>query len=492
MVTHRYFQGMERVEVAIVGAGFAGICMGIKLRQAGIQDFVILEKDGELGGTWRDNTYPGCACDVPSYLYSFSFEQNPHWTRMFAPWDEILDYLRFCAEKYGVAEHIRYHTEVSEAAFDDDWVLTVNGGETITAKVLVSGVGALHRPKLPDIPGISSFAGHAFHSARWDHEHDLRGRRVAVIGTGASAIQFVPRIAEQAARLDVYQRTAPWVTSKPDRAIGVRERRFHERFPAGQRAIRDVVYWALELRGLGFALHPKLMKALEWQARWHLRRQVPDPTLRARLTPDYQIGCKRILISNDYYPALGRDDVDLVTDPISRITAGGVVTADGTERPADTIVFGTGFELAGAVTRMSVTGRDGTDLNGAWKRDGRNAHLGITVAGFPNLFLLLGPNTLLGHSSVVFMIEAQVRYVMQALSLLRGRGNAAYVEVRPEVQRRFTDGVRTKLDDAVWESGCSSWYLDDQGRNAAIWPHFTFDYWRRTRRLDPSEYVVGP
>ncbi|MFI5712660.1 flavin-containing monooxygenase [Kribbella sp. NPDC051620] len=483
---------LEQVEVAIIGSGFAGICMGIKLRQAGCENFVILEQADRLGGTWRDNTYPGCACDVPSYLYSFSFEQNPRWTRMFAPWDEILAYLEHCATKYGIADKIRYGSDVTEAAYDEatgHWTVTVNGTETLQAQALVSGVGNLHKPKFPAIVGLDSFAGKAFHSSQWDHEHDLTGKRVAVIGTGASAVQFVPRVAEQAAQVDLYQRTPPWVTSKPDRAIGSLERSLHARFPAGQRAIRDIIFWGLEARGLGFAGNPRLMKGLELQAKRQLRKQISDPVLREKLTPDYQIGCKRVLISNDYYPALARDNVEVVTDGIGRVTPTGVVTADGVERECDTIVFGTGFEVSGNLTRISILGRDGVDLGDAWKQNGIGAHLGITVAGYPNLFLLVGPNTALGHSSMVFMIEAQVRYVMQALDLLRRR-NATAVEVREDVQERFVSEVQHDLDGSVWQGGCTSWYLDDQGRNSTIWPDFTLTYWRRTRRLNPADYVI--
>ena len=483
---------MGQTEVVIVGSGFAGLCMGIKLRQAGCEDFVILEAADELGGTWRDNTYPGCACDIPSYLYSFSFEQNPRWTRMFAPWDEILAYLKHCATKYGIADKIRYGAEVTDAEFDEAtgrWTVTINGSETIDAQALVTGVGNLHQAKLPDLPGLDSFAGTSFHSAQWNHDHDLTGRRVAVVGTGASAIQFVPRIAEQVDHLDVFQRTAPWVTPKPDRGIGPRERRLHERFPAGQRAIRDVIFWGLEARGVGFAGNPKLMKGLELQAKRHLRKQVTDPVLRAKVTPDYQIGCKRILVSNDYYPSLSRDNVEVVTTPITRVTPTGVVTSDGVERDCDTIVLGTGFEVSGNLLRMRILGKDGVDLAESWKRNGIGAHLGITVAGYPNLFLLVGPNTGLGHSSMVFMIEAQVRYVMQALDLVRRRG-ASYVEVREEAQEQFVSGVQSELDDSVWQSGCNSWYLDAQGRNSTIWPEFTFNYWRRTRRLDPADFVL--
>jgi cation diffusion facilitator CzcD-associated flavoprotein CzcO len=483
---------MTQTEVAIIGSGFAGLCMGIKLRQAGCEDFVILEKADRLGGTWRDNTYPGCACDVPSYLYSFSFEQNPRWTRMFAPWDEILEYLEHCAAKYGIADKIRYGAEVTEAAFDEAsgrWTVTVNGDETIDAQVLVAGVGNLHQPKFPDIPGLDSFTGTTFHSSQWDHEQDLTGRRVAVIGTGASAIQFVPRIAEQVAHLDVFQRTPPWITSKPDRTIGPRERTLHARFPAGQRAIRNLIYWGLEARGLGFTGNAKLMKGLELQAKRQLRKQVQDPVLRAKLTPDYQIGCKRLLQSNDYYPALARDNVDVITTPITRVTPTGVITAEGVEHECDTIVLGTGFEISGNLTRIGLLGRDGIDLADAWKRNGIGAHLGITVTGYPNLFLLVGPNTALGHSSMVFMIEAQVRYVMQALDLLRQR-NGSSVEVREESQERFVSEVQDQLGDTVWQSGCNSWYLDAHGRNSTIWPEFTLTYWRRTRRLDPADFVV--
>ncbi|MEV8375336.1 NAD(P)/FAD-dependent oxidoreductase [Kribbella sp. NPDC056861] len=483
---------METVEVAVVGSGFAGICMGIKLRQAGCENFVILEQADRLGGTWRDNTYPGCACDVPSYLYSFSFEQNPHWTRMFAPWDEILGYLEHCAAKYGIADKIRYGADVTEAAYDEasgHWTVTVNGTETLRTQALVTGVGGLYKPNFPDLPGLDSFTGKVFHSAEWDHEHDLTGRRVAVVGTGASAIQFVPPVAEQAAHLDLYQRTAPWVTPKPDRAIGRAERALHARFPAGQRAIRDVIYWGLEGRGLGFAGNPKLMKGLELQAKRHLHKQITDPVLRAKLTPDYQIGCKRVLLSNEYYPALTRDNVDVITSGITRVTPTGVVAADGVERECDTIVLGTGFEVFANLTRMGILGRDGVDLADAWKQNGIGAHLGITVSGFPNLFLLAGPNTWLAHSSMVFMIESQVRYVMQALDLLRRR-DAKEIEVREDAQERFVRQTQDDLGNTVWETGCTNWYLDAQGRNSTSWPAFTTSYWRRTRRLDPADFVL--
>ena len=478
--------------VVVIGSGFAGIAMGIKLLAAGVDDFVILEKDDDLGGTWRDNTYPGCACDIPSYLYSYSFEPNPGWTRMFSPQQEIWDYLRRCVDRYGLAPHLRYGVEVTSAAYDTGtarWTVQTGTGDVLTAQLLVTGVGALHEPKVPDLPGLDSFEGTTFHSARWDHDHDLAGERVAVVGTGASSIQFVPQIAPVAGHLDLYQRSAAWITPKPDRSIGARERSWHARAPIGQRAIRTLIYWALELRGIGFAIDPRLMKSLEAQARRHLDKQVADPELRMRLTPHYQIGCKRVLVSNDFYPALTRDDVDLVSDGIREVTPTGIVTADGTERPADTIVFGTGFEVSGNLTRMKIVGRDGVELAEQWDRDGMGAHLGITVTGFPNLFLLTGPNTGLGHHSMVFMIEQQVAYVVQALRALDRRA-ADWIDVLERRQRRFVDRVQARLAQSVWSS-CQSWYVDENGRNFAIWPHFTWQYWLQTRRLRTRDFAFG-
>ena len=486
---------MARVyDVVVVGAGFSGIGMGIALRRSGRSSFAILEKDAQPGGTWRDNTYPGCACDVPSPLYSFSFEQNPYWSRMFPPQQEIWDYLRFCVEKYRLDRHLRYGAEVTGARFDETsrmWDVEVNGSETVRARALVTGVGALHLPFVPALPGMASFAGTSYHSAQWNHDHDLTGQRVAVIGTGASAIQFVPQVQPDVASLDLYQRSAAWVTPRPDRAIPAEEQARYARHPLAQRALRDLTYWMLEVRGAGFALTPKAMVLLERQARRHLERQVPDPVLRAKLTPDYQIGCKRILLSNDYYPAVQQPNVEVVTERIREVTTTGIVTADGIERPADTIIFGTGFQVSGNLTELTVVGRGGVELNEVWARRGIGAHLGITMSGFPNLFLLLGPNTGLGHSSVVFMIESQLRYVVQALDLLERTG-AAYLDVRPDIEKRFLDRVQTRLSGTVWQSGCRSWYLDENGRNFTLWPYLSLRYWLETRRLRPSDYRLGP
>ncbi|HEY0640868.1 MAG TPA: NAD(P)/FAD-dependent oxidoreductase [Pseudonocardiaceae bacterium] len=475
--------GKDKVySVAIIGAGFSGLGMAIRLKRSGEQDFVILEEAHDVGGTWRENTYPGCACDIPSYLYSYSFEPNPNWTRQYPRQQEIWDYLRHCAAKYALTTHLRFGTRLAAAEFDDGarlWRLTTAGGEVLRARVVVSAMGPLHLPSIPRLKGLESFRGTMFHSARWNHDHDLTGRRVAVVGTGASAVQFVPRIAGRAARVTVFQRTAPWVMPKSDRRIGRAEHTAYRLVPPLQRLRRAVIYWLHELRVLGMVFDPRLMRLVERLARAHLRRAIDDPRLRAAVTPDHTIGCKRILISNDYYPALARPDVDLVTDHIAEVREHSVVTADGTEHEVDTIILATGFHVVDALDRIPITGANGRTLRDAW-RDGVEAYYGVAVSGFPNLFLLAGPNTGLGHNSIVFMIEAQVHYLLRCLELLRGKENAT-IDVRPEAQRRFNDALQRRLGGTVWGTGCRSWYLDEQGRNRTIWPGFTWSYWLRTR-----------
>jgi cation diffusion facilitator CzcD-associated flavoprotein CzcO len=482
------------VQVAVIGTGFSGLGMAIKLKQAGIDSFVVLEKADTVGGTWRENTYPGCACDVQSHLYSFSFEPNPSWSRMFAPQAEIREYLERCATKYGIRPHIRFNSAMTHAEFDEDagvWRVEVNGGEdVISARAVVNAMGPLHRPAYPELPGLESFQGTTFHSAEWDHDYDFDGKRVAVIGTGASAIQFVPQIAPRVKRLHLFQRTAPWIVPKPDRRISRLEQRLFRRLPGLQRAYRRSIYWRLEARVLGFTVHPKAMKAAELVARWHIRRQISDRRLRRAVTPDYTIGCKRILISNDYYPALGRDNVDVVTDGIACVTERGIVMHDGTEHEVDAIVFGTGFRVTDLLTPLSILGRDGLDLNDAW-RDGIEAYLGTAVAGFPNLFLLLGPNTGLGHSSMVYMVESQAHYVVECLRAMRER-DLRYLDVRPEVQAQFNAAVQSKLGGAVWSSGCKSWYVDAHGKNRTLWPGFTFQFRKATSLLRADDYDLVP
>jgi len=475
-----------------VGTGFGGIGIGIALKQAGYDDFIILDKEDDLGGTWRDNQYPGCACDVPSPLYSYSFELNPDWSRLFAPQREIWAYLRGCARKYGLEAHIRYGSVVEQMQWDEDerrWdVQTVEHGElgSWRPRAVVSAAGALHLPAYPDIPGAERFAGTSFHSARWDQSCDLAGKRVAVIGTGASAIQFVPEIAKQAAQLTVFQRTPPWIHPRPDAPIPARMRTAFRKAPVAARALRDAIYLGLEARAMGFAISPKLMTPLEAVARRHLASQVTDPALRAQLTPDYTIGCKRILLSSDYYPALQRPNVSLVTEGITGITEAGVTTADGEEHKADVIIYATGFKVIESVTSLNVTGRDGRKL----RAGNLEAYRGITAAGFPNLFLLLGPNTALGHTSVVFMIETQIQHVLSCLRLI-ARDKADAIEVVESAQRRYNDALQRRLRRAVWsEGGCRSWYLDADGVNRTLWPGFTFEYWARTRRARPGDYAM--
>ncbi|MFI6320255.1 flavin-containing monooxygenase [Nonomuraea sp. NPDC050556] len=465
--------------------------MAIKLKQAGYHDFVILEKAADLGGTWRDNTYPGCACDVPSHMYSFSFELNPNWSRMFSPQEEIWEYMRACVDKYGIAPHFRFGKQVTSLEYDDhqrDWEISTADGATLRAKAVVSGIGALHVPKFPEIKGRETFKGPSFHSAEWDHDVSLDGKRVAVIGTGASAIQFVPQIAPSVEKLTLFQRTPPWIQPKPDFAIPSRMRKVL-RLPGMARAMRNSIYWVLETRALGFTIDPKLMKVHESMARKHLENQVPDPALRAKLTPDYTIGCKRILISSDYYPALTRQNVSVVTDGISEIRERSVVDSSGVEHEVDVIVYATGFKVTDALQEQHIVGRGGVKLQDAWQ-DGIEAYYGITTAGFPNLFFLLGPNTGLGHNSVVFMIESQVRYVMDCLHLL-SKTQARAIDVKPGRQRAYNRRLQERLDPLVWnEGGCNSWYLDEHGVNRTIWPGFTFEYWARTRRIKPDAYEL--
>jgi cation diffusion facilitator CzcD-associated flavoprotein CzcO len=480
-------------QIVIIGSGFAGLGMAIQLKKHGFHDFVLLEKSDDLGGTWRDNQYPGCACDVPSHMYSFSFELNAGWSRMFAPQAEIWAYMRRVADKHDVVRHFRYGSELESLEYDDEagrWrVLTVNG-DLYTPRAVISGVGALHVPSYPDLPGLDSFKGTAFHSAAWDHSYDLTGKRVAVIGTGASAIQFVPRIAPQVAELNIFQRTPPWIQPKPDGEIPAAVRKVFGKVPGAVRAFRNSIYWALEARAVGFTLDPRLSTPQEWLARRHIANQIADPELRAKITPDYTIGCKRVLLSNDYYPALTRDNVDVVTDGIAEVRAHSVVTTSGAEYEVDCIIYGTGFKVTEALGEQRVTGRNGVKIQEAWA-GGIEAHHGITVPGFPNLFYLLGPNTGLGHNSVVFMIEVQIQHILSCLRLLADR-KADTIEARPEAMRAFNDRMHRRLRRAVWsEGGCQSWYLDEHGVNRTLWPGFTFEYWATTRRAKPADYLIN-
>ncbi|TCK25589.1 flavin-containing monooxygenase [Pseudonocardia endophytica] len=480
----------QQVDTVIVGSGFAGLGAAVALDADGRRDWVILEKGSSLGGTWRDNVYPGCACDVESHLYSFSFAPNPEWTRTFARQSEIRSYLEDVADRYALRDRIRFDATVDGAEWNDGgWDVRLADGTTIRARYVVFGTGALHEPSVPEIEGLDRFAGPAFHSAQWDHSLDLAGKRVAVIGTGASAIQFVPAIAPEVASLTLFQRTAPWVLPKPDKPIRERTRRLFRHVPGVRAAYRSSLYWRHEALVAGF-MHPPLMKAAERLGRAYLRTTFAgDAELREKVTPTFTMGCKRILMSNDYYPALRRDNVAVETGGITRITERGVVTDDGVEHEVDVIVFGTGFRVGDGMSRMAVTGRDGVKLTDAW-RDGSQALLGTTVAGFPNLFTLVGPNTGLGHSSMVYMIESQVNYVLDAMRTVDAN-RAVAIDTRQESQDAFNDDIQSKLDKAVWSrGGCGSWYLDEHGRNRTLWPGYTFTFRRRTRRVDPSHHEL--
>jgi cation diffusion facilitator CzcD-associated flavoprotein CzcO len=479
--------------LAILGTGFAGLGMAIRLRQQGEDDFVVLERAADVGGTWRDNTYPGCQCDIPSALYSFSFAPNPNWTRLFPLQSEIWDYLRDCADRYGVRQKIRFNTEVQGAEWDEAlgfWRVQTSTGE-LTARVLVSGQGGLSEPSLPDIPGLESFKGTMFHSARWDHDHDLTGKRVAVIGTGASSIQFIPKIQPQVGALTLFQRTPPWIMPHPDRAIRPREKWLFRHLPFTQKLLRAGVYAFFESRVLPFTKKPDLMKVGEKIALKHMREQIPgDAELRTKLTPGYRMGCKRILMSNTYYKALAQPNADVVTDAIAEVREHAIVTADGTEHEVDTIILGTGFFVADMPFAQWVRGREGRTMADVFAGSPQG-YLGTTVSGFPNLFLLTGPNTGLGHNSIVYILESQFRYVLDALRTMRARG-AGVVEVRPEAQERFNAAVQKQMKGTVWTTGgCSSWYIDSNGLNTTLWPGWTWDYRRRTRRFDPAPYVLS-
>jgi cation diffusion facilitator CzcD-associated flavoprotein CzcO/pimeloyl-ACP methyl ester carboxylesterase len=481
------------VEVAIVGAGFSGLGMAIRLKREGRGSFLIFEKGPAIGGTWRDNDYPGCACDVPSHLYSFSFEPNPRWTRKYAPRSEIRDYLEHCANKYGLERHIRLRAEVTRVVFDErraTWTVTLADGTTLTARHVVFGNGPLSRPKSPDIPGIDRFAGKIFHSAEWHHDVDLEGKRVAVIGTGASAIQIVPRIATLADRLLVFQRTPPWVFPKPDRAFSPFERWLFSVSRPLQSLYRLSIYLSHELRALGFTVHPSFMSALAALGRIHIRRQVRDPSLRAKVTPDYLPGCKRILLANDYYPAISQPNVALVTERIVRATEKGVVTADGTEHELDAIVCGTGFRVTDLLSPLEVTGLGGVDLNQVWKTK-MEAYLGTAVSGFPNFYLLLGPNTGLGHSSMIYMIESQIEWVLRVMRAIEAR-DARSAHVKPRAQAAFNGALAKRLARSIWASGCKSWYLDPSGQNVTAWPGFTFEFRMRVLTFDTAAFDFDP
>jgi cation diffusion facilitator CzcD-associated flavoprotein CzcO len=477
--------------IAIIGAGFSGLGAAIRLKTAGIDDFVVLERARAVGGTWRENTYPGCQCDVPSHLYSYSFARNPSWTRTFSRQGEICDYLRACVERFDLGPHVRLGVEVRESSWRETerhWLLDTSAGP-LRAGVVVAAMGALSEPALPAVVGIERFQGPLFHSAAWRHDVELRGARVAVLGTGASAIQIVPVVAELAGELTVYQRTPPWILPHPDRPISLRERALYRAAPFSQTVVREAIAWARELLVLGFR-HPALGRPLEALARRHLERQVADPRLRKLLTPRYRLGCKRVLLSNRYYPALQQPGVTLVPHAVAEIRERSLLGADGVERPADVIVAATGFHVSDPPASHHIRGRDGRTLAEHWQGSPR-AHKGTTIAGFPNLFMMLGPHTGLGHTSVLLMIESQIGYLLAALRAMDASGTAA-LEPRAAAQEAFVASVRARARGTVWESGgCASWYLD-VGGHSILWPDPAWRFRRALRRFDVESYTAAP
>jgi cation diffusion facilitator CzcD-associated flavoprotein CzcO len=481
----------EHVRVAVIGTGFGGLGAAVRLRREGITDFAVLERADAVGGAWRDNSYPGCSCDVPSHLYSFSFAPNPEWPRAFSGQQHIRDYLERVTDIYRLRPHIRFNTEVEQARWDTDskrWhIRTTQGG--LTADVLISATGPLSDPKLPDIPGLAEFPGRVFHSSRWDHTYEFKGKRVAVIGTGASAIQIVPAIQPEVAQLTVVQRTPPWVLPRVDRRVARAERWLHGAVPATAKARRGLLWLIREFQVGAFVKQPKLMKVVEQVAKAHMRRAVRDPALRAKLTPGYTIGCKRILLSNNYYPALARPNTEVVASPLKEVRGSTVVMADGTEREVDAIILGTGFHVTDMPIGDRVIGAQGHTLAEHWK-DGMAALRGCTVDGFPNLIFIIGPNSGLGNSSMILIAESAVNYAADYLRTLEQTGAVA-LDAKPAAVRAWNTDIQHRMARTVWTTGgCTSWYLDSEGRNTTAWPGTTAEYRRATRRLRLEEYDV--
>jgi len=475
-------------ETLIVGAGFSGLAMAIALRRAGVDSFIVVERANDVGGTWRDNQYPGCACDIPSVLYSYSFARNPKWTRSYPQQEEIWEYLRFVTDKFDVRRKIRFGTDIVEMRWDEatsTWHSLTADGTTIVSRFVVAGLGPLNKPNLPEIPGMERFEGQRWHSQQWRGDVDLTGKRVAVIGTGASAVQLIPQIAPKVEKLVVFQRTPGWIVPKPDYPIHPVQKWLRNFKPLAWLE-RKFIYWFFESRAYGFTVNPNALRLVESIARRHRDAQVSDPALREKLTPTYRLGCKRVTPSNDYYPAFSLPQVELITSGATEVRERSIVDGEGVEHPVDVIIFGTGFRTTDGLTPLRVFGAGGRELNEVW-RDGMAAYYGISVAGFPNFFLLLGPNTGLGHNSVVLMAEAQVRHVMRARELLQAQGAWA-LDVRQDVQDMHNAQLHRKMAGTVWSTGCKSWYLDRHGKNTTLWPGFTFDYFRKVARLDPKNY----
>ncbi len=482
---------MLDTEYLIIGAGFSGLAMAYRLQEAGQRDFIIYEQADELGGTWAANTYPGCACDVPAHVYSFSFEQKPDWSKLFANQPELLAYIKDVAAKHGLEKYIQYNKTVSSLTYDEAsqiWSAQTDKGEVLKARYVIAAAGPLATPVMPEIEGIEDFIGDLFHSAHWRHDVELTGKKVAVLGTGASAVQFVPEIVDQVGELKVFQRTAPWVLPRMEREFTNGELNTFRNRPALSRLVRRWLYWRSEMRAIGFFRHPNLLRIFEWMGRRHLKAQINNEELREKLTPNFRFGCKRLLMSNQWYPALSRDKSEVVTAPIKRIVTEGIELEDGRLIKADVIIMGTGFQATEPMPGINVTGREGRDLHSEWREKGAEAYFGSSVAGYPNLFMLLGPNTGLGHNSVVYMAEAQIEGIIRLLETAKKQGTPT-VEVTEDAQSDFNADVQERLSKSVWQTGgCDSWYKTADGKNTTIWPGYTFDFRKRATDLPVSAF----
>ena len=478
--------------VAIIGAGLAGIGAAIRLRERGIDDLAIFERDDRVGGTWRDNTYPGAACDIPSRLYSYSFAPNPDWSHTYSRSAEILDYIRSMVDDSGIGPHIRFGHTVSGMEYNADdglWTITFDEGhEPVRARAVVLASGPLANASFPDIPGIEDYEGHKIHSARWDHDYDFTGKKVAVVGTGASAVQIVPELVETAASVKVFQRTPGWVLPRANVRTRATTKRLYRAVPGTQRLARSLWFWGHETVALGVVWNTPLTRVVEAASKMHLRSQVDDPWLRRQLTPDFAAGCKRLLMTSDYYPALQRPNCTLVTWPIARIAERGIRTVEGVEHQFDCIVFATGFDVSKTGTPIPITGLDGRDLASEWGR-GAFAYRSVAVSGYPNLFFTFGPNSGPGHSSALVYMEAQIDYITEAVTQLLENDWKA-LDVRAEAQERYNQDIQRRLTSTTWNSGCQSWYLTDDGFNATMYPGFATQYVNQLRRVELRDYRI--
>ena len=480
-------------QVGIIGAGFGGLVAALKLKNSGRSSFVIFERASEIGGTWRDNTYPGCACDVPSHLYSIASKPNPDWNYKFSKQPEILNYLKKVVENNDLTSHIRLNSDIVEIKFMEFqglWQITDRTGNQTTVKFIISSTGSLNRPVIPKFEGLETFKGAKFHSSQWDKTCDIKGKRVAVIGTGASAIQIVPTIAPDVAQLMVFQRTPAWITPRRDRKTLRFEKALYRIAPATLKFMREGFYWINEFLGKAFVGNQNIYKISKFVSLQKLKSEVHDAETRRKLTPQYNLGCKRVLVSDDYYPAFNRSNVNLITDNIEKITENSIITKDGQAHEVDIIVFATGFEAADLILYTKILGINGTNLIDEWAKTGAEAFHGTTVAGYPNLALLLGPNTGLGHNSVIHIMESQMNYVMDYLNILEKNGDNAYLDVKPTVQKLHNESVQNQFEGTVWASGCKSWYMNKNGRNTTLYPRLTVQFRKETQKVNLEDYSI--